>query len=188
MNHAELLKISLPPVSYDPKAPNIAAELEAEGKALDAVLENARIAREAIVPNAGPMLEDWERVLGLPSPCAAGLGLTRDQRLKYVKAKINEGGTFTRAKAIAMAAELGYTIVIEEHRAREYGRALCGGRYGGRDWNFVWDVITTNNTIFPRRIGSARYGERYRSWGNEILECVLRPKAMSGTLVRFIYL
>lgn len=188
MNHAELLKISLPPVTYDPKAKHLAIELDAEGKALDRALENARIVREGVVPNAGPLLEDWERVLGLPSPCSAALGLTRNQRLNAVKAKINEGGTFNKAKAIELAAALGYSIVIEEHRAREYRRARFGGLYGGRDWNFVWDVISTNNTIFSRKIGSGRYGERYRTWGNAVLECVMRPKAESGTIVRFIYL
>lgn len=187
MQHADLLKISLPPGSYDPSMPNLSAELVAEGKALDAVFELAQTILNAIVPNTGPLLEDWERVYGTPSPCAQAIGLSRTQRVDAVRSKINEGGTFTKAKAIEIAAAAGYSVDIEEHRAREYGKARCGEFYKGVDWNFVWDVITTNNTIFTRRTGSA-IGEPYKTWGNAILECVMRPKAQADTLVRFIYL
>lgn len=186
MSHLTLLKLSLPPVSYDAAAPNLSAELSAEANALDAAHQSAQTVLNALVPNTGSMLEDWERVYATPSPCMAAIGLTRTQRVEAVKSKINEGGTFTKAKAISLAAEFGYTITITEHRVREYGRAKMGEPYGGRDWNFVWDVNTTNNTIFKRKHGSAM-GEAYASWGNAILECLLRPKAMSDTLVRFIY-
>jgi uncharacterized protein YmfQ (DUF2313 family) len=186
-DHATLLAASLPPVSYSLNAPVLSGELAAEGKALDAALASARIVLEAIFPNAGPLLEDWERVYGTPSPCSEAIGLTRNQRVALVKIKMNEGGTFNIKKAIEVAALLGYSIQIKEHRARDYKRSTYGGFYGGREWNFVWDVITTNNTVTPRRYRDA-YGERYRRWGNAILECLLKPKVMSGTLVRFIYL
>lgn len=187
MKHVDLLKISLPPVSYDTQAPYLEAELISEGNALDAVFTLAQTILQSIVPNNGPLLEDWERVYGTPSPCAQSIGLTRSQRVDAVVAKINEGGTFTKSKAVEIAAAVGYTITVQEHRAREYGKARCGEFYKGVDWNFVWDVITTNNTIFTRKTGSG-YGERYKSWGNAILECVMRPKAQADTLVRFIYL
>lgn len=186
MNHTDLLKTLLPPVSYDPQAPNLSAELVATGNALDAAYDSAQTILQNIIPNAGPLLEDWERVYGTPSPCSQGIGVTRSQRVGLVNAKINEGGTFTKQKAIDIAASIGYTITIEEHRAREYGRAKMGTQYAGRDWHFVWDVITQNNTITGRKLGDAM-GEAYRKWGNELLECVLRPKAQADSFVRFIY-
>ena len=189
MKHADLLKISLPPVSYDTAQPNLSAELTAEGNALDAANARADALLNALFPNSGETLEDWERVYGLPCDCAANLNLTRDQRLKTLKAKINEGGTFTIPKAIELAATVGFVITIVEHRASEYSptsRYGAAERYAGRDWNFVWDVITTNNTIFPRKYAS-NYGERYQIWGNELLECTMKQKAQADTLVRFIY-
>lgn len=189
MTHAALLKISLAPVSYDTTQPNLAAELTAEGNALDAAKTRADMLLNAILPNAGETLEDWERVYGLPCDCAVSLNLTHDQRFKALISKINEGGTFTKDKAIALAADAGFTITIFEHRSSEYsptGRYGSDERYAGRDWNFVWDVITINNTIFPRKYAS-NYGERYQSWGNDLLECTLKQKAQADTLVRFIY-
>lgn len=186
MNHLELLKISLPPVSYDTEAPNVSAELQAEGNALDAAYLLGQTILKAFVPNSGPLLEDWERVYGTPNTCLQSIGLTRSQRVDAVNSKINEGGTFTKLKAIELAATFGYTITIKEHRARTYRKARHGEYYAGRDWNFVWDVITINNTIFPRTYGS-EFGERYRSWGNSILECLIKPKAQADTLVRFVY-
>lgn len=185
--HADLLKISLPPVSYDATAPNLSAELTAEGNTLDAALASAKVLRDSITPNVGPLLEDWERVYGLPNVCTATLEMTRLQRLNALAAKINEGGTFTKAKAIDVAAQLGYTVTITEHRAREYGKAISGGDYGDRDWNFVWDINSAINTFTQRRYGSAVMGEKYQVWGNEVLECVFKRRAMSGTIVRFIY-
>lgn len=189
MNHTDLLKISLAPVSYDTSQPNLSAELQAEGNALDACYARGNALLNAIVPNSGETLEDWERVYGLPCTCTAGLSLTRDQRLKTLNAKMNEGGTFTVAKAIALAASVGFTISIIEHRAAEYSlsrRYGADARYAGRDWNFVWDVVTINNTIFPRK-HAGNYGERYQTWGNDLLECTLRQKAQADTFVRFIY-
>ena len=186
MNHLQLLKISLPPVSYDTEAPNLAAELEAEGNALDAAFLLGETILKAFVPNSGPLLEDWERVYGTPSPCQKSIGLTRSQRVDAVISKINQGGTFTKEKAIQLAATFGYTITITEHRARTYGKAYMGEPYAGVDWNLVWDVNTIDNTIFKRETGSA-IGEPYSSWGNEILECLIKPKAQADTLVRFIY-
>ena len=107
MNHLELLKISLPPVSYDTEAPNLAAELQAEGNALDAAFLLGETILKAFVPNSGPLLEDWERVYGTPSPCQKSIGLTRSQRVDAVISKINEGGTFTKEKAIQLAATFG---------------------------------------------------------------------------------
>lgn len=188
--HVDLLKVSLAPVSYDTTQRAIEAELIAEGQALDDAYDAASNVLNAIFPNNGETLEDWERVYGLPCDCVSTLALTRDQRLKNVIAKINEGGTFTKAKAKAHAANVGFNIDIVEHRAAEYGRAKNYGqasRYGGRDWNFVWDVITINNTIFQRKYQS-NFGEQYQSWGNELLECTIKPKVQSGTLVRFIYI
>ena len=186
MNHIDLLKISLPPVSYDTQAPNLAAELTADGNTLDAAYALAQILLQGITPNIGSLLEDWERVYATPSLCLQSIGLTRTQRVSAVINKINEGGTFTKAKAIEIAANFGYTITINEQRFREYATGY-GLPYAGCEWNFVWYVSTINNTISPRNYGD-EYGAGYREWGNLVLECVINAKVQADTLVQFIYL
>ena len=183
--HADLLKRLLPPVSYNLSGENLSAELAAEGQALDATINVTNVVLAAMFPNLGPMLEDWERVYGTPNACQAKLNPTRQQRLGIVKAKINAGGTFTKEKAIAIAADIGFNITIVEYSDRKFGSQF-GTPYGTKQ-AFIWDVITTGNNIQRRQFGS-HFGEAYQSWGNELLECTLRPLAMAGTLLRFIYL
>lgn len=183
--HTDLLKLLLPPVSYDVQAPNLAAELNAEGAALDAAYQNAQIILQNLVPNSSLLLEDWERVYGTPSPCSQSIGITRSQRVDLVKAKINGGGTMTKQKVINIAALIGYTISIYEYSDRSMGDNL-GGDFGGTDWNFAWDVITINNTIYNRIFGDDM-GGAFRIWGNALLECVLTPLVPSGTILTFIY-
>jgi len=67
--HADLLARLLPPVSYDPVQPRLAAELEAAGTALDKVQADAKLLRDAMTPMTCPeaLLDDWERFLGLPA-------------------------------------------------------------------------------------------------------------------------
>lgn len=70
MNHLELLKRSLPPDAYDPDAPNISAELTAEGNALDRAMQSADGLLNEFDPRTTySLLPDWERVAGVvPAP------------------------------------------------------------------------------------------------------------------------
>ena len=62
-SHADLLKALLPPVSYDLAGPAIAAQLEAEGAALDDALAASLRVLSAITPDGDTgLLPDWERV------------------------------------------------------------------------------------------------------------------------------
>jgi uncharacterized protein YmfQ (DUF2313 family) len=70
MNHLDLLKLSLPPEAYDPTAPNILADLTADGNALDRALQSADgLTNEFDPRTAYSLLPDWERVAGIvPAP------------------------------------------------------------------------------------------------------------------------
>lgn len=134
------------------------------------------------------LIDDWERVAGLPE-VGVTIEQTLAQRRAALESKLTMQGGQSRQYFIDLAAQIGYTITIVEHHASDYRLSSRYGsdrRYGGEDWNFVWDVVTVNNTIFPRKYGS-NYGERYQTWGNDLLESRIRPKAPAQTLVRFIY-
>ncbi|HAF6280367.1 TPA: DUF2313 domain-containing protein, partial [Salmonella enterica] len=66
MRHSDLLAALLPPVSYQPKAPRIRAELNAEGRMFDALYSGIKGITGGVTPfYAENLLPDWERVLGL---------------------------------------------------------------------------------------------------------------------------
>ena len=71
MPHADLLAALLPPVSYAPSGPHLAASLAMEGRELDRVQADAAHAVGGLRPFLYQQwLEDYERVYGLPGPCA----------------------------------------------------------------------------------------------------------------------
>jgi len=185
MNNTELLKRLLPPGAYDPNAPLISAELQAEGNALDA----AQMAAGVILAEADPrttllMLPDWERALGLPDPCAGALQ-TVEQRRAAVVAKITRRGGQTRAFFIALAAELGYAITIAEFGQHSVLSAVNALLYNW-PWRFTWRVSaplinTRNYTVL------SAVNEPFSVSGNEMLECAILTYKPAHTFVQFAY-
>ncbi len=47
-----------------------------------------------------------------------------------------------------------------------------GTEYAGPEWNWVWQVDAALNNDVERSQGEP-FGEYYRQWGNQRLECVL---------------
>lgn len=168
MNHTDLLKRLLPPGAYDLDGPVIAAELAAEGNALD----TAQAAAELILSEFDPrttsqLLSDWERVLGLPDSCI-GLQPTVDQRRASVVAKVNLRPSLARAFFISLAAALGFTITTTEFK-RHSVMSPVNEPITGSIWLFVWRV---NAPVSP---------------SNEILECVINKYKPAHTYVQFAY-
>jgi len=94
----------------------------------------------------GGLLEDWERVLGLPDPCT-GLAVsdyTIEERRDIAGAKLAAQGGATAAYMIAVAARLGYTITIDEPlgpwRCDSSG---CDEPIRDESWAFAWIVNAT---------------------------------------------
>ncbi len=185
MNHTELLKRLLPPVAYDPNAALISAELQADGNALD----TAQIAADLILTEADPrttsyLLPDWERVLGLPDPCAGQLP-TIELRRAAVVTKITLRGGQSRAFFIALAARLGFTITITEFNQYSVmspvNAPLCGW-----PWCFTWRVNAALNTVRRLSVISG-VNEPLSMWGNTLLECAISRFKPAHTVVQFSY-
>lgn len=185
MNHAELLKRLLPSVAYDQSAPLISAELQADGNALD----TAQIAAELILTESDPrttsyLLPDWERVLGLPDPCAGQLP-TIELRRAAVVTKVWMKGGQSRAFFIALAARLGFVITITEFKQYSVmspvNAPLCD-----QPWCFTWRVNAPLNTVRRFSVLSG-VNEPLSTWGNALLECAISRFKPAHTIVQFSY-
>jgi uncharacterized protein YmfQ (DUF2313 family) len=100
-------------------------------------------------PNqATTMLADWERFLGLPDCCDAGVAQTLQQRRAAVVEKLYVMGGNSPQYFIDMMARRGIAIAIQE----------LG--------NHVWKVTTALVNLHYFRAGQGRCGERLRTWGN----------------------
>lgn len=201
--HAELLALLLP-ASYALTG-EIAAELAAEGAALDTVLAASLDPLRGLTPLAAlEWLEDFERVYGLPGDCRQQ-GLLLQERLALLTIALAERAAINRDYFIWLAAQLGYQIVIEEFDAFRAGFSCAGGRLtnpevrftagssageplvAGAPWQYVWMVHAGGEPTTLFRAGLSGAGEPLVSWSNALLECALRAAAPAHTTVHFAY-
>lgn len=186
-SHAELLGQLLPPVSYDSTAPNLAADLDSEGKALDRALADADLIEAGIVPSyfVTNFLTDWERLCAIaPSGDA-----TIQQRVSAVIAKINETGGLSIPYFKQLAESLGYTIDIVEPQPFRVDQSRIGDTIYIDDIIFVWQVVVEGkpNLAYYFRVGQSAVGERLLSFSDPVLEQVFNDLKPAHTYVYFSY-
>jgi len=149
----------------------------------------ADLIEEADPRTTAELLADWERVAGLPDPCVEALAGTQTtaQRRAALVAKLTTIGGRSAAYYIALAASLGYTITITEFSPFQAGHSAAGDALSNDGWTFVWQVNAPEASIVEFAAGRSSAGEPLRSWGNELLECVINRLKPAHTHVLFAY-
>lgn len=170
---------------------NLAALADGIGARLSLVDDRAREVLEELDPRTtSELLADWERVLGLPDPCSATANTIAERRAQVLQRLRNVGGQ-TPAGLIALAAELGYTVTLDEHAGVENacGRAVCGeAEAGGNRWAHTFTIHGPETTLVPTVCGAAACGDPCGGdWGNELLECAINNAKPGHTTARFVY-
>lgn len=185
MSHADLLANLLPPVTYDPNAARLAAELGTEGAALDRTQGQADAVSAGIFPyQAGNLLADWERVCGL-TPSG-----TYQERIAAVLAKLVELGGLSIPYFVRIASRLGYTITIAEPQQFYAGFARAGDALAPYEAIWVWHVLIHGNAARAVRFraGESTAGERLTIFGDPVLETLFNNLKPAHTLAVFRYL
>ncbi|MFN8702645.1 MAG: YmfQ family protein [Rhodospirillales bacterium] len=144
----------------------------------------AELREEADPRTTVEMLPDWERVAGLPDPCA-GQAQTLAERRQRLVAKLAARGGQSIAYFVGIAAQLGYTVTIEEFRVFTCV-SRCIDALNPPPWQYAWRVRAPANTVRTMTCASA-CDEPLRSWGNRILECVIGRLKPGQTHVIFAY-
>ncbi|MCT9015066.1 DUF2313 domain-containing protein [Cupriavidus gilardii] len=186
MTHATLLGRLLPPESYAPREPALAAELAVEGKALDQAMAAVRRVEGAITPFfAEQLLPDWERVCGI-TPAA---GASYQQRLQIVLAKLAEVGGLSIPYFKRLAAGLGYEISINEPQPFRAGVNRAGDRLWAEDIIWVWQVIVKSGQLrlYRFRAGQSSAGEPLSVFGDPVIEGMFQDLKPAHTFVYFAY-
>ncbi|MBW9102960.1 YmfQ family protein [Paraburkholderia phenoliruptrix] len=132
------------------------------------------------------LLPEWESSLGLPDPCA-GPAPTIPQRQAQVVARLANSGGQSVQYFIEFAAQLGYTIKIEQFMQARAGLLKAGDPCYGRDWSFAWKVSAPPTTIVRAKAGSMAAGDPLAAFGNAVLECEIRALMPAHTVVLFAY-
>lgn len=187
MNHAELLGRLLPPGAYDLTAPNISAELSAEGKALDDALVSADSLLNEIDPGtAYTLLPDWERVLGL-AEIVALFNLSIEQRQAAASAKWFRRGGSSIPYFINQAAIFGFPGATVTEFAPATCDSDCDTAMYSEDDRFCWQMnLPVDGGMFIATCDSpcdAPLG----SWGTGAIESAIRIQRKAHTSVIFNY-
>jgi len=165
--------------------------LTIEGLAVEYARVHARdcdLLAESYPGTALETLTDWERICGLPDPCTGELGTIQERRLAIL-AKLAARGGQSRQYYIDVAAAIGFTITIEEFNAFRVGQNRTSHALYGEAWLYYWRVTSweQNQKIIAFRTGQSATRERLRSWGNDMLECLIRGIMPAHTIVQFAY-
>lgn len=187
MPHKNLLAQLLPPASYSPTAPRIAASLATEGALLDRVLANSALALGALSPFKYPQwIPDWERVYALPGTCARPDQLLQE-RIQLLALAFTERGGISREWLIRYAALGGYTITIQEYQPFKAGISKAGNALTNGPWRYTFRVIAHGDVVRVFKAGQSPAGEALRTWGDSILECIINKYKPAHAVVLYSY-
>ncbi len=185
--HADLLKTLLPPVSYDLAGPEISAQLDAEGSALDDAWATALRVLAAITPDGdAQLLPDWERVYGLPDACLADVESSVSSRIAAVIDKIRRGGGLSRQFFIDLAAALGYAITITEFSPHTVISPVTYPLYD-IDSQYYWQVTMSSATPPRLRTVIDSVTTPFVVYQTGLLECLLQKLKPAHTELQFVY-
>lgn len=134
------------------------------------------------------LLEDWERVLGLPGDCV-GLAETIQQRRANVVSKLISRSSQTKQFYVDLAATLGYTITVDdviEYDAFHIEEPLEEPIYG-EEWAHVFALVLPENVTREFRVDENSVEDRIVQFGDDLLECVIEDNKPAHSVVLFEY-
>lgn len=187
MQHLEILTRLLPPVAYDAKADATADELSASATVLDEAMQLL----EQLIAELDPrstysLLDDFERVYGLPDQCVYLTLPTVEERRLAVVQQIVARGSQTPAYFEGLAAALGY----EGARVREYLPWTCvepcTEPITTSAWRHVWGIESLPAERITFFTCTAPCTEPLANWSAiEPLSCVINRLKPAHTVCLF---
>ncbi|NKB37845.1 MAG: DUF2313 domain-containing protein [Gammaproteobacteria bacterium] len=119
---------------------------------------------------ASELLPDWETAFGLPDKCTDAAVTTVERRLALHEKVARVGGASPQY-FIDVAARLGHVVTITENVPSAHH----------------WQVNGPLDTIKSFESGGSTAGDPLRSWGNDVIECVISRIKPAHTIVHFAY-
>jgi uncharacterized protein YmfQ (DUF2313 family) len=174
MDLLEGLLRSLPPVAYDAATTAVQGEFQAVAKPLELALQGADQVQVEHDPATTQMaLADWERVCGLPDPCA-GMSSSIERRRADVVSKVTAHSNLAAAQMVQVADHLGYTGAEVVEFEMTTCRAQCTAAVLAPDvWQFVWALRVIDTLLVETANCGSTCDVALTRWGNEPLFCAV---------------
>lgn len=134
------------------------------------------------------LLENWEAATGSGELCNQGLNASFEERRAAVIAQLVATGGASIGYFQQIALALGYPISVTDKLLPFLaGQGRAGDRCQDDSWRYNWIVRAPEQTIRYFRAGSGRAGEPLTTFGNTLLECVLKNLKPAHTNIIFTY-
>ncbi|WP_299533456.1 putative phage tail protein [uncultured Herbaspirillum sp.] len=187
-SHAELLKLLVPPVSYDRNGLVLSAELEAIGGVLDDFQDLVTALLRELDPRAASiLLPEWETTYGLPDSCYAADDTLVDRRLRLAS-KVAAIGGISAPYFLDLAVKLGYTDVSIQRFLPTTCEASCEDQLLDSSWLFAWQVtIPGQQTIHRVLSAESSCDEPLDAYKQGPLECLLLRLSPPESVLLFNY-
>ncbi len=130
------------------------------------------------------LLPDWERVAGLPDPCA-GDEQTLEQRRQLLVAKLTSPGGQSAAHLEAQALAVGYEVTISNYAVSDC-EGTCEDPVLEESWLFAFEVDGPATTEFVSTC-EGTCEDPLDLITNEVLECVINRLKPAHTTAIFNY-
>jgi uncharacterized protein YmfQ (DUF2313 family) len=138
----------------------------------DAHLRLNQLIEEADARTTSELLDDFERVVGLPDPCLDPPTSTAERRRRVVQRLTYQGGQ-SAAFFIGMLAALGYPgATVTEYRPFR-ANSKCNAALNQGGWRYGWTVSVPASVNVKVMTCTARCDDPLASWGDPGLECLL---------------
>ena len=131
-------------------------------------------------------IEAYERVYGLPGPCAKA-GQLWQERLALLAVALQERGGISLAWLKRYAALAGYEVDISEYRPFRAGHSHAGDALTNGDWIHAFLVVAEAGARRAFRAGQSVAGEALRTWGDSLLECIVNWRKPAHTVALVAY-
>src|SRR5690606_34710268 len=105
---------------------------------------------EALPDTTSVLLENWERIAGLPNECSA-LAETESDRRANLLAKLRARGGQSVAYIVDVVDAMGYEITIDEYTPFIVDESYAGDPLYDDDWYFVFKITAPD--VLPDHTG-----------------------------------
>lgn len=160
---------------------------------LGLVQTNARLVTRAnnLLAESNPistteLLPEWESTLDLPDPILGQLPTIQARRGVVVSKFSNSGGQ-SAAYFINQAAQMGYTITINNNAPFRVGQSYVGQPLGLQDWFFTWSINSPSNAVHHFSVGQSAVGEPLNYWSNLALATEMNEISPAHTILNVNY-
>lgn len=146
------------------------------------------------------MLDNWERMLGIPDECTPDVALSLFERRVRVLQKLTTGGGQTPEFFKLIASQLGYDIsVLDVKNFRPFqvgissvGEPLTNSVDANGDpteagWAYAFQVVAPAEYVRYFQVGQSTVGDPLVYAENATLECVIRRFAPAHVTVLFAF-